>query len=69
MLMTPPPGYSPSPMNRQTTQRLGTPGLQSAPALGMRPGGFTAAPSAVSANPLGQQQNTAALLKLLRGGM
>ena len=34
MLMTPPPGYSPSPMNRQTVQPLGSPAMQGMPITG-----------------------------------
>ena len=81
MLMTPPPGYSttgysPATINRQSTQRLGMPGIQGAGITGTKPssGAFTPTVPGLSSNPLSgmsvkplgeQQQNTAALLKLL----
>jgi len=67
MLNAPPPGASPSPINRQSNSLLNTPGPQGlGSTTGKMPGMIPGAP-ALSANPL-QQQNMAMLLKLLRGG-
>lgn len=51
MLMNPPPGYSPSPVNRQTITPLGSPGSQGAQVTGTRPmGGFS--PTLPGSNPM-----------------
>lgn len=71
MLAAGPPGYSPPVMNRQSAPALGRPNTQPATAGGPT-GGFASTVPALSANPLsqslGQQQQMAMLIKMLRGG-
>ena len=68
MLMSPPPGYNPTAVNRQSVQRMGTPGLQGRPIVGATPtGAFASGVPGLSGGQLGQG-NIAALLKALTGG-
>jgi hypothetical protein len=49
MLSAPPPGFNPSPMNRQQVQPRTVPGLQGLPAMGSYSHPF--APAPISAQP------------------
>lgn len=70
MLGTPPPGYSPSTVNRQYNNTLGRAGVQGLPgaSAATASSGFSTSMPGLSSNPLLQQSNMAMILKLLKGG-
>jgi hypothetical protein len=60
MLMTPPPtGYSPFPINRQTIQPQGIPGVQGKPVTGRGTTGLGMNMPALSGNQMGGMNNQA----------
>lgn len=70
MLNTMPPGYSPSSINQQSNQLLGTPGILGAGVKGQgTTGGFGSGMSALSSNPLtGQNMQMMMQALMARGG-
>ena len=72
MLMSLPPGYSPSPVNRQNIQLLGVPGNQGTQVLGGKLStGFTPSMPSLGSTPLAgnslNQNNTQMMAKALKG--